>query len=271
MTETPLSPAPVIIIPARYQSSRFPGKPLVQIRGVDGTSKSLIERSIIAARQVPFAKIYVATDDDRIAQTAARAGADVLMTSRDCANGTERVAEALKSLPYTPEFVVNFQGDALLTPANLVKDLVRHMAQDPECQVATVAVRCSSTAYKQLVEDQQHGRVGGTTAVTDRYNNALYFSKRVLPFWNPDAVADEPPFLLHLGLYAYRINALARYSVAPIPAIERSEGLEQLRFLVEGIPVRILESEPPEWDVLELNNPTDLEPIEAILASRGIS
>jgi 3-deoxy-manno-octulosonate cytidylyltransferase (CMP-KDO synthetase) len=271
MTEVLPSIAPVIIIPARYQSSRFPGKPLVQIRGVDGTSKSLIERSISAASQVPGATIYVATDDDRIAEAATAAGAKVLMTSSDCANGTERVAEALSRLPETPKFVINFQGDALLTPVNLVEDLIRHMTEEPECQVATVAVRCSSGAYNQLVEDQKAGRVGGTTVVTDRRYNALYFSKRVLPFWNPTAVADEPPFLLHLGLYAYRIEALDRYRAAPVPAIERSEGLEQLRFLVEGIPVRILESEPPQWDVLELNNPTDLKPIEAILASRGIS
>jgi 3-deoxy-manno-octulosonate cytidylyltransferase (CMP-KDO synthetase) len=263
--------APVIIIPARYQSSRFPGKPLAQIRGANGVSKSLIERSISAARQVPSATVYVATDDKRIAEIAEFVGAEVLMTSSDCANGTERVAEALEKLPNAPKFVVNFQGDALLTPANLVQDLIRHMNDDPDCQVATVAVRCSSGAYNQLVEDQTQGRVGGTTVVTDRHSNALYFSKRVLPFWNPAAVTDEPPFLLHLGLYAYRVGALAKYRAAAASPVERSEGLEQLRFLVEAIPIKVLESAPPTWDVLELNNPSDLAPIEAILASRGIS
>ena len=241
------------------------------VRGADGTAKPLIERSIQAARAVASAIIYVATDDDRIAAVATAAGAEVLMTPRECANGTERVAAALDILPIAPKFVVNLQGDALLTPATLVEKLIAHMNAEPDCQVATVAVRCSSAAYDQLARDEQEGRSGGTTVVTDRRNQALYFSKRVLPYWNAGATPEStPPIMLHLGLYAYRPEALARYRAAAASAIERLEGLEQLRFLSEGIPVKVLENDPPEWDVLELNNPSDLEPIEAILAARGI-
>src|ERR1700712_995338 len=104
MVERLRSTAPVIIIPARYQSSRFPGTPLVQIRGGGGRAKWLIERGIDAARQVAGAAIYVAADDVRIAEAAVAAGAAVLMTSSDCANGTERAAEALEELPDRPQF-----------------------------------------------------------------------------------------------------------------------------------------------------------------------
>jgi 3-deoxy-manno-octulosonate cytidylyltransferase (CMP-KDO synthetase) len=263
----------VIIVPARYQSTRYPGKPLALIRGAGGASKPLLERTLDVARAVTSASaVYVATDDDRVAAAATAAGAAVLKTPADCANGTERVAAALGAVADAPDFVVNLQGDALLTPPGLVDALIAHMADHPDCQVATVAIRCSPSAYRHLVEDQQAGRSGGTTVVLNRRGEALYFSKRVLPFIAPGSAAEQdPPVLLHLGLYAYRAAALARYRAAVVPDVEALEGLEQLRFLVEGVPVEVVVADPPRWDVIELNNPTDLAPIEAILAARGIS
>jgi 3-deoxy-manno-octulosonate cytidylyltransferase (CMP-KDO synthetase) len=262
----------MIIIPARYASSRYPGKPLAGIRGASGIARPLIERSIEAARAAGAQMaIAVATDDARIARCAERAGAASILTSEACRNGTERVAEAAGQLSSPPDFVVNFQGDALLTPPDLVAALIAHMERERDCAVATVAVRASRSTYEHLLADQRAGRSGGTTVVTNLAGHAMYFSKRVLPFmaddWSPDA---ELPVRLHLGLYAYRLQALHRYvALGPTP-IERAEGLEQLRFLVAGVPVQVLDFSPPEWDPIELNNPTDLAPIEAILLKRGV-
>lgn len=261
-----------IIIPARYQSTRFPAKPLAPLKGATGIAKPLIQRSYEAARQVGRpVTLYVATDDERIAEAAKAFGADVIMTPVECRNGTERISAALHHLPAEIDIIVNFQGDALLTPPDLVEKLIDHMTANPDCPVATVAVRCSPSAYGHLISDQAAGRVGGTTAVLDANGNALYFSKRVLPHIAPgDAREVNPPVLLHLGLYAYRREALATYLTWPETELERMEGLEQLRFLVHRMPVHVLPVEPPMWDVIELNNPSDTAPIEAILQARSI-
>lgn len=266
-----LAPA-AIVIPARFRSTRFPGKPLAPLIGASGLAKPLIARSFEAASAVRGVQgIRVATDDDRIAATVRGFGGKVVMTPEGCANGTERVAAALPSLSEDIEIVVNLQGDSLLTPPALVESLVAHMRAHPECQVATVAVRCSASAYRHLIEDQRAGRVGGTTVVCNSAGEALYFSKRVLPHIAPgDALELAPPVLLHLGLYAYRRAALALYATLPPTQLEQIEGLEQLRFLVHGIPMAVVQADPPEWDVIELNNPSDRAPIEAILAARKI-
>ncbi|MPT48143.1 MAG: 3-deoxy-manno-octulosonate cytidylyltransferase [Sphingobium sp.] len=262
-----------IIIPARYQSTRFPAKPLAPLTGATGIAKPLIQRSHEGAAQVKRnASIYIATDDDRIADVARCFGAQVIMTPAECRNGTERVAAALPHLPAETNIIINFQGDALLTPPDLVEKLIDHMAANPDCPVATVAVRCSPSAYQHLVTDQAAGRVGGTTTVLADDGRALYFSKRVLPHIAPgDAREANPPVLLHLGLYAYRREALSAYSSWDETELERIEGLEQLRFLVHHMPVHVLPVEPPEWDVIELNNPSDAAPIEAILRARSIA
>jgi 3-deoxy-manno-octulosonate cytidylyltransferase (CMP-KDO synthetase) len=261
-----------IIIPARYQSSRYPGKPLALLTGATGIAKPLIQRSFEAASLVRGARsIHVATDDERIAQTVQGFGGAVIMTPSECANGTERVAAALNALGAGADIIVNFQGDGLLTPPALVEQLIAHMQADAACEVATVAVRCSPSAYRHLTADQAEGRVGGTTAVLDARGNALYFSKRVLPHIPPGhALEENPPVLLHLGLYAYRRTALEKYLGWAETDLERIEGLEQLRFLVNGTPVHVVRADPPAWDTIELNNPSDREPIEAILKARAI-
>lgn len=261
-----------IIIPARYQSSRFPGKPLAPLVGATGVAKPLIQRSFEAASAVRnAASIHVATDDDRIAATVRQFGGRVIMTPESCANGTERVAAAVPSLSDDVEIIINFQGDGLLTPAYLVERLIAHMTAKPDCPVATVAVRCSAGAYHHLTADRTAGRTGGTTVVLDGNDNALYFSKQILPYMAPGhPLESNPPILLHLGLYAYRREALNHYLSWEETELERVEGLEQLRFLHHHMPVHVLRTEPPEWDVIELNNPSDTRPIEAILKARSI-
>ncbi|ARS28419.1 3-deoxy-manno-octulosonate cytidylyltransferase [Sphingomonas sp. KC8] len=272
MTASSASSAVSIIIPARFQSTRYPGKPLAPIRGATGVAKPLIQRSYEAACAVAGAgSVHVATDDSQVAAAAGAFGASVIMTPESCANGTERVAAALAGLPDITEILINFQGDALLTPPAFVDALIAHMTAHPECPVSTVAVRCTPTAYQHLLADQAAGRSGGTTVVVDALGRALYFSKRVIPFIAPGSHAEiDCPVLMHLGLYAYRRPALRAYqAAAPSPA-EGHEGLEQLRFLHHGVPMTVITCDPPGWDVIELNNPTDMAPIEAILAARDM-
>ena len=260
----------VIIIPARHDSSRFPGKPLFEIRGPDGSSRPLIRWSYDAASAVQGAdNVIVATDDDRIVETVNQFGGLSLMTPESCGNGTERVAACLDQLP-NADLLVNFQGDALLTPPSFVEALIAHMRANPDVQVATIAVRCSPVTFRHLADDAAQGRVGGTTVVLNARNEALYFSKRILPYLpegrEPDA---HTPVLLHLGLYAYRRAALERYVAAGQTMLETVEGLEQLRFLYAGVPVSVLTMEERGYPIVEVNNPSDVSIVEDILSRRA--
>lgn len=260
-----------ILIPARYASTRFPGKPLAALRGADGVARPLIERSWQAACAVADpAAVWVATDDARIAGAVRGFGGQVVMTPATCRNGTERCAAALEVLGPVAPIVVNLQGDAPLTPAMVVRDLVAALDADAGAAMVTPAVRCSPTLYAHLVGDQAQGRVGGTTVVFNAQRRALYFSKRVVPHVAPDRADAHAHVHLHLGVYAYRPDALAAYAAIPPSPLEEIEGLEQLRFLEAGSTIRVVECDPPEWDCIELNNPQDVPAIEAILRQRGI-
>lgn len=261
-----------VIIPARYRSSRYPAKPLAPLRGAGGIAKPLIRRSWECAAAIADpSEIWIATDDDRIADAVRGFGGQVVMTDEACANGTERCADAIARLGIAPEIVVNLQGDAPLTPGHVVTALVEALRTDPAVAMTTPAIRCGRSTYDHLVADQAQGRVGGTTVVFGRDHRALYFSKRVIPHLPPEAAAqDFPPVHLHLGVYAYRPDALRRYVALGCSQLEQLEGLEQLRFLDGGVPVGVVPFEPIGWDAIELNNPTDVAPIEAILKSRGI-
>lgn len=260
-----------IIIPARLGSTRYPGKPLVGLRGSTGISKPLIRRSWEAAASIcDPAMVWVATDDERIAETVEDFGGRVAITSSDCRNGTERCAEALAQIGDVPEFIVNLQGDAPLTPTHLIAPLLSILAEQPSAAMATAALRCSDTMYKHLVADAAVGRVGGTTVVLDQSGRALYFSKRILPYIPQGADRASGSVHLHLGLYAYRRNALLAYAAGQPSQYELLEGLEQLRFLDQGEEVRVHAAEPVGWDCIELNNPSDVPAIEAALRQRGI-
>jgi 3-deoxy-manno-octulosonate cytidylyltransferase (CMP-KDO synthetase) len=266
-----VAPRVAIVIPARYESTRFPGKPLAELRGASGTAKSLIRRSWEAAAEIcNLVDIWVATDDDRIADAVTKFGGQVAMTPRDCRNGTERCAAALDSIGDEPDIIVNLQGDAPLTPGHLVHQLVAILEANPNAAIATPALRCSQSTYEHLVADSAVGRVGGTTVVFDRSYRALYFSKRIIPHLPPGVSSPGDHVHLHLGLYAYRRDALLEYAAAPPSSLEVVEGLEQLRFLDQGKLVQILPVDPVGWDCIELNNPSDVGAIEAVLAARGI-
>lgn len=261
----------VILIPARYASSRYPGKPLVQLRGARGIAKPLIQRSVEAAKRVKgVSGVFVTTDDERIAEACARFGVGVIMTSPDCRNGTERCAEALASL-HEPELVINFQGDALLTPPHFVEALIAKMSDDADALVATPALRLRSAEVRALHAEEGAGRVGGTSVVADNSGRALYFSKRLIPHLPAGALEQVmSPVRLHVGVYAYRPQALELYAATPVSELEMLEGLEQLRFLAASVPIAVVEVAPPPFALRELNNPEDMAPIEQALAEAGI-
>lgn len=262
----------VIVIPARYPSVRFPGKPLAMLTGATGQTRSLVHRSWSAAMRVPgIDAVYVATDDARIADAARAFGADVLMTSPDCRNGTERCAEAVRQLPETPRVIVNLQGDAPLTPPDYVEALVAAMSDVTGIAVSTPVLETTGSHLAKLRADRAAGRVGGTTAVRAADGTALYFSKEVIPFcgtaYPDDAIT---PVLHHVGVYAYTPEALALYAATPPGMLEQLEGLEQLRFLEAGVPVRAVEVAARGRAFWELNNPSDIPIIEEIMRNEGI-
>lgn len=261
----------LIVIPARFASTRYPGKPLVTLRGASGEAKSLIRRSWDAACGVRGVdRVVVATDDQRIAEAVTGFGADVVMTSETCENGTERCSETLSKLEEDYEIIVNLQGDAPLTPAWFVEDLVQGLRDHPDAQVATPVLRTEGKALNGLLEDRKAGRVGGTTAVFGTDNTALYFSKEVIPYTGRSFSDDDlTPVFHHVGVYAYRPKALLDYPTWTSGPLEQLEGLEQLRFLERGVPMLCVEVEAKGRQFWELNNPEDVPRLEAMLREMG--
>jgi len=262
----------LIVIPARFASTRYPGKPLVPLRGAGGVAQTLIERSWRAACSVTGVdRVVVATDDTRIQQAAQGFGAEVVMTSDQWVNGTERCAEAHAALGGGFDIVVNLQGDAPLTPAWFIEDLVAGLRAAPDAGLATPVLRCDGAALNGFLADRKAGRVGGTTAVFAADHSALYFSKEVIPFTS-ETYADDAttPVFHHVGVYAYRPDALAAYPSWPVGPLEQLEGLEQLRFMENTRTVLCVEVEARGRQFWELNNPEDVPRIEGMMADMGL-
>ncbi|MBM2290730.1 3-deoxy-manno-octulosonate cytidylyltransferase [Sulfitobacter pseudonitzschiae] len=263
----------LVVIPARYASTRYPGKPLVALTGASGVASTLIERSWRAAMSVQGVdRVVVATDDDRIADAARAFGAEVVMTSTQCANGTERCAEAHAALGGGYDVVVNLQGDAPLTPPWFVEALIEAMQASQDADIATPVLRCDGATLNGFLADRKAGRVGGTTAVFDGNRKALYFSKEVIPYIGTTFAddADETPVFHHVGVYAYRPAALAAYPGWVVGPLEQLEGLEQLRFMESGGAVLCVEVDARGRQFWELNNPEDVPRIETMMSQMGL-
>lgn len=267
-----MTDGPVIIIPARYPSVRFPGKPLAKLKGATGIEKSLLARSVSAAKRVEgISAVYVATDDERIAQEADRENCAFIMTSPDCRNGTERVGEAAEKLGLEDNLIINLQGDAPLTPAWFVSALVETMKAASSVRMATPVLRCDAEALSNFKADRKKGLVGGTTAVMRPNGDALYFSKEVLPYADRlTGAPDEPPVWHHVGVYCYRRKALDEYRALPPGHLEQIEGLEQLRFLENNMPVRCVEVPAKGAVFWEVNVPDDIARVNALLERAGL-
>lgn len=262
----------LVVIPARFASSRYPGKPLATLTGSTGVAKSLVQRTWDAAATIGGVdRVVIATEDERIRTACTGFGAEVVMTSDQCRNGTERCAEALDQLGGSFEIIVNLQGDAPLTPPWFVEALIAALHGDDRAAVATPVLPCDGRAHDSFREDRAAGRVGGTTAVFGRDGRALYFSKEVIPYTGRSYAAEErTPVYHHVGVYAYRPAALAAYPGRPVGPLEALEGLEQLRFLENGEPVLCVEVAARGRQFWELNNPEDVPRLEAMMTDMGL-
>jgi 3-deoxy-manno-octulosonate cytidylyltransferase (CMP-KDO synthetase) len=257
----------IVIIPARYASTRFPGKPLQPLKGPSGEAKPLIQWTYEAACRVPGVDaVFVATDSQAIAEAADGFGAKVVMTAAECRNGTERCADALTRLPGCPRLVVNVQGDAPLTPPDVVAALIERAYARPDAAVCTPAIRCSLDQLERLEADARRGIIGGTTVACADDGRALYFSKQIIPHLPASARQGLVPMLMHIGVYAYMPASLKEYARRSESQLERLEGLEQLRFLDFGARVEVVSVPPPPWLVWELNNASDIAIVEKSLA-----
>lgn len=239
---------PIIIIPARWGSSRFPGKPLAEMAG-----RSLIEHTWRAARRTKL-PVYVASDDARIARAVIGFDGACVMTG-EARNGTERCAEAAWQLGHTGP-VVNWQGDSPLADPAWIAPLLECL-NDPNVAVATPVQPCDAATVETIRRDCLSGRPGATLAALDGSFRALTFSKLPIPL--------RGPWWLHIGIYAYSAEALAGYGREE-GILERSEQLEQLRFLERGETIRCVPVDgPPIWEV---NNPDDVYVVERAMEQR---
>ncbi|MBI3784107.1 MAG: 3-deoxy-manno-octulosonate cytidylyltransferase [Deltaproteobacteria bacterium] len=239
----------VVIIPARYESTRLPGKPLAVIDG-----KPMIQRVYERARGIPgIDSVLVATDDQRIAAVIRDCGGAAVMTRSTHVSGTDRIAEAAAALD--AEVIVNVQGDLPFLQPSMVADAVDLLRGDSAVPMATI-----KTPIRQRAEMENPNVV---KVVTDRDGYAIYFSRSPIPFWR-DTVPASVLGYKHLGVYAYRRDFLLTFTrLAPTP-LEQAEKLEQLRALESGFRIKVAETAGGLG--VEVDTPEDLERARAVVA-----
>jgi 3-deoxy-manno-octulosonate cytidylyltransferase (CMP-KDO synthetase) len=240
----------VVVIPARYAATRFPGKLLAPLLGRPVIAH-VIER---AQRATLAARVVVATDDERIGEVARRAGAEVRMTAPDLPSGTDRVAQVAAEID--SEILVNLQGDEPCMPPAAIDRCVEPLIADKAVDMATLA---------HIVDVEAALDPNAVKVVIDRWSNALYFSRHPIPFIR-DRMDDEAsapsPHLRHIGIYGYRRDVLLMLARTPPTPLERAERLEQLRALEHGIRIRVA---IVDWAAPGVDTPADLERAEAFL------
>ena len=205
-----------IVIPARYASSRFPGKPLCAVSGV--TMLERVWRIASSVRQA--SRVVIASDDERILAHARSFDAEAIMTSSECTNGTERVYDTLKRVAISEDIILNLQGDALLTPPWVLEAMIDEMIIDRTPELVTPAVRLEGAALDEFVEQKKVRPASGTTVVFDVNKNALYFSKTILPHIRN---AGHAHIYRHIGLYGYRRAGLERYVALKPSPLEQAD------------------------------------------------
>ncbi len=209
-----------IIIPARYASTRLPGKPLLDIHG-----KPLLQHVYDACCDTQARKIYIATDDDRIAEAAKQFGAECIMTSSEHESGTDRLAEVVgKKQLGQQEIIVNVQGDEYGLPPVLIDQVANGLHNNPSAKVSTLC--------EQLYDEEDYKNPNIVKVVMDQDGFALYFSRSPLPYRRAGGMPN--PVYRHIGLYAYRAGYLCEFAGWPQAQLEQQESLEQLRVLERG-------------------------------------
>ena len=241
------------IIPARYASTRFPGKPLAVLGG-----KTVIQRVYEQVSSV-LSEVYVATDDERIYQCVESFGGRAVMTRTDHKSGTDRIQEAVEKIGTDADVIINVQGDEPFIQPSQVETLM-HLFDASETQIGTLGKPFESL---EAVENPNSPKI-----VTDVRGFALYFSRSVIPYIRGVERADwfgQYPFLKHLGIYAYRRNVLAEVTQLPQSSLEKAESLEQLRWLQNGYRIRVGLT---DVETIGIDTPEDLQRAEQFLLNK---
>ena len=240
------------IIPARYASTRFPGKPLAMLGG-----RSVIQRVYEQASTI-LDETYVATDDERILQAVEQFGGQAIMTRADHKSGTDRIEEAAEKLNTQADVIINIQGDEPFIQQSQIETLI-HLFDDATTQIGTLGKRFETM---EAVMNPNSPKI-----VTDKNGFALYFSRSVIPYVRgkeQSAWLQNFPYLKHLGLYAYRREVLREVTQLPQSPLEKAESLEQLRWLENGYRIRVGLT---DVETVGIDTPEDLQRAEAFLAS----
>ncbi|MBI5571981.1 MAG: 3-deoxy-manno-octulosonate cytidylyltransferase [Desulfomonile tiedjei] len=237
-------------IPARAESTRFPGKPLADIHG-----KPMIMRVFERAAPSPLLDgVYVATDSRDILDAVTRHGGKALMTAREHASGTDRIAQAARGIGLgSNDIAVNIQGDQPLFDPIMIEEVVRPLLLEPSIPMSTLIYR--------IVRDEEITHPNAVKTVMDREGFALYFSRATIPHFDGSKVTEE--YFKHHGIYAYRNDFLQRFSELPRGVLERAERLEQLRALENGYRIKVVVTEK---DSIEVDTPEDLERVRETYA-----
>jgi len=232
------------VIPARYSSSRFPGKVLAPIKG-----KPMLQWVWERAKEASIGEVVIATDDGRIEEVARGFGAQVVMTSPRCQSGTDRVAEVARGKDAL--LVVNIQGDEPLIPAQAIKDVISPLSADPKLPMSTLA--------SPIEADAELDNPNVVKVIVDREGFALYFSRLPIPYSRDGTSSSRFPYLRHIGIYGYRREFLLRFSTLKPSPLERAERLEQLRALENGYRIKVVRG---SYATINVDHPQDLRRVE---------
>lgn len=245
----------VIIIPARYQSSRFPGKPLAVLGG-----KPVIQRVYEQAKSV-LPDVWVATDDDRIFKAVEKFGGNAVMTREDHKSGTDRIQEAAEKIGGDFDVIINIQGDEPFVQPSQIETLM-HLFDDSQTQIGTLGKPFDVSNGMENVDNPNSPKI-----VTDLRGFALYFSRSVIPYVRGkehDVWHENFPYLKHLGVYAYKKDVLKEVTSLPQSSLEMAESLEQLRWLENGYRIRVGKT---DVETVGIDTPEDLQKAEEFLAT----
>jgi len=237
-------------IPARYDSTRFPGKPLAVIAG-----RPMIQHVYRCAHACSdISEVWVATDDERIAKCVHDFGGRAMMTKKDHPSGTDRIAEAVEALNLqNDDLVINIQGDQPLFSPSLISHLIEPLLKDAQLPMSTLQYR--------ITEQGEVANPNYVKVVTDKAGFALYFSRSPIPFFR-DSTSGRV-YYKHLGFYVYRPAFLKIFASLPVGHLESVEKLEQLRALENGFRIRVVET---PYDSIEVDSPADIKKVEAMMA-----
>jgi 3-deoxy-manno-octulosonate cytidylyltransferase (CMP-KDO synthetase) len=243
-------------IPARYDSTRFPGKPLKLILG-----KPMIQHVYKRAKNAPeIAKLYVTTDDERIYQCVLGFGGEAILTSRDHASGTDRIAEAASKIALArDDLVVNIQGDQPTLDYRCIPYLIQPLMDNPDVLMSTLVFKVGDESGVNDPRNPKHVKT-----VMNRQGFALFFSRALIPCYRDSG--SEKVYFKHLGFYAYRREFLITFASLPVGEWENAEKLEQLRAVEHGYKIKIVES---PYDSFEVDQPDDIQIAESILSKEG--